>query len=457
MNELKVAIDNAQPFNNRSPPEFADEALALNFSKRHAEDLKYVASWGKWLLWDGTRWVIEETLKAYDMARAICRESAGDCGDTRIAKSIASAKTVSAVERLAKADRRHAALADQWDVDPWILNTPAGVVDLRAGNVRGHSRSDFCTKMTTAALDDGCPLWMQFLDRVTDRNGELQGFLQRLAGYSLTGVTTEHALFFLYGTGANGKSVYINTLSGLLGDYHKTAPMETFIATRNERHPTDLAGLRGARSVTATETEEGRRWAESKIKALTGGDKIAARFMRQDYFEFQPQFKLLIAGNHKPRLGNVDEAIRRRLYLVPFTVTIPEAERDEDLGEKLKSEWPGILQWAIDGCLEWQDVGLSPPNVVRDATDAYLEAEDALMLWIAECCVTGSNSRTTNAELVESWRNWAEMAGEYVGSQTSFTQRLEAKAFQRYRDKSARGFRGISVEFSDISPDDWNR
>ena len=175
-------------------------------------------------------------------------------------------------------------------------------------------------------------------------------------------------------------------VAAILGDYAKTAPMETFTATQGDRHPTELAGLMGARLVTAQETEQGRRWAESKVKSMTGGDPIAARFMRQDFFEFTPQFKLLIAGNHKPGLRGVDEAIRRRLHLIPFTVTIPPERRDPDLFEKLKPEWPGILKWAIDGCLAWQRDRLTPPGIVREATAAYLAAEDAIAQWLDECC-----------------------------------------------------------------------
>ena len=211
-----------------------------------------------------------------------------------------------------------------------------------------------------------------------------------MTGYCLTGSTREHALFFLHGSGANGKSVFLTTISGVLGEYATTAPIETFTASNQERHPTDLAMLRGARLVAVTETEEGRRWAEAKIKQLTGGDRISARFMRQDFFQFTPGFKFVIAGNHKPSLRSVDEAIRRRLHLVFFAVTIPEDERDPELAEKLKAEWPGILLWAIDGCHLWAEQGLDPPDSVRAATDAYLEAEDAVTTWIDDCCERGS-------------------------------------------------------------------
>jgi putative DNA primase/helicase len=349
------------------PPAFTDEALTLRFTEKHGAELRYVATWGRWLMWDGSVWRFDETLRAFDLSRAICRQASIECNKPRISSVVASAKTVAAVERLAKADRRHAATASQWDADAWLLNTPGGVVDLRTGKMRPHNPDDYMTKIVAVAPGGECPLWGQFMKRITGGDRELQDFLQRVAGYSLTGITREHALFFGYGTGANGKGTFLNTLTGILDGYAAIAPMETFTASQNDRHPTDLAMLRGARLVTAQETEEGRRWAESKIKALTGGDPITARFMRQDFFTFTPAFKLFIAGNHKPGIRGVDEAIRRRFHLVPFTITVPLKERDPELAEKLKAEWPGILAWAIQGCLEWQRIGLSPPKAVQSA------------------------------------------------------------------------------------------
>jgi putative DNA primase/helicase len=233
--------------------------------------------------------------------------------------------------------------SDQWDFDPWLLNTPAGVVDLRTGMIGPHNPNHYMTKITAVAPAGDCPLWHKILARITGGNTELQDFLMRVMGYCLTGITREHALFFGYGTGANGKGTFLNTMTAILAGYAAVAPMETFTATPTDRHPTDLAMLRGARLVTAQETEEGRRWAESRIKAMTGGDPISARFMRQDFFTFLPLFKLFIAGNHKPGLRGVDEAMRRRLNLIPFTVTISVADRDVQLADKLKPEMPGIL------------------------------------------------------------------------------------------------------------------
>ena len=442
------------------PPSFSDEALACRFAEKHGSEWRFVATWGKWLSYDGMHWRVDETLEVFHLIREICREAAAECRGKGLAKSIASAGTVAGVERLARSDRRLAATADQWDQDLWALNTPAGIVDLRTGVVRPQRPKDYMTKLSGTAPDPACPIttWLKFLDRVCGSNQELIAFLQRMAGYALTGSTAEHALFFLYGTGANGKSTFVNALTSISGDYHKTSAIETFTASNSDRHPTDLAGLRGARLVTSVETEEGRRWAESKIKSLTGGDRIAARFMRQDYFEFTPIFKLVVAGNHKPGLRSVDEAIRRRFHLVPFTVTIPVDERDEGLGAKLKSELPGILNWAIKGCLEWQSTGLAPPLVVQDATAAYLEAEDALTAWIEDAGERATEVFETSQALYRSWKSWCDRTGEHAGSLKKFSQRLEdrgeAIGIRKGRDNHGlRGFYGLRVTKPDLASD----
>jgi putative DNA primase/helicase len=427
------------------PPARSDEALALHFANLHKDDLRYVAAWRSWLKWDGTRWVKDSTLQSRNLARALCRAASSECSDLPIGMKIASAKTIAAVEQLAKADEHLAATADQWDSDRWLLNTPAGTVDLRTGATTPHKPADYCTKITAAAPDGACPLWMSFLTKIFDGDAELIAFVKRMAGYALTGSTQEHALFFLYGTGANGKSVFLTTLSGVLGDYALTAPIETFTANNRDGHPTDLAMLLGARLVTATETEEGRRWAEAKIKQITGGDRISARFMRQDFFQFTPQFKLLVAGNHKPSLRCVDEAIRRRLHLVPFGVTIPKADRDRTLSDKLKKEWPGILAWAIEGCLQWQKLGLKAPQAVLQATAQYFEAEDTFALWLEECCEKKPDAWEGSSALFASWKEWASSRGEFIGTSKRLAQSLEAKGFEKQRKNKARGFAGIRL------------
>jgi putative DNA primase/helicase len=442
--EWRAERDEAQEADAR-PPAFSDEALALRFAERHAGDLRFVAAWSKWLEWDGARWRFDETLRAFDLARRVCREAASECNKPRLAAAIASAKTVSAVERLARADRRIAATVDQWDADPWVINTPNSVFDLRTGQARAHRADDYITKIAAVGSHGDAPRFLAFLERITRGDAELIAYMRRVLGYALTGLTREHAIFFAYGTGANGKSVLLSTIAGIFGDYHRTAPIETFVAGNAERHPTDLAGLRGARLVTATETEEGRRWAESRIKQLTGGDTVAARFMRQDFFEYKPAFKLIIAGNHRPSLRSVDEAIRRRFHLIPFAVTIPAEERDGELTEKLKAEWPGILAWLIEGCLEWQTEGLRPPQAVIEATEAYLSAEDALAAWIDDKCERNVNAWESSTALFVSWSAWAASAGEHAGSAKRFVQNLETRGLIPTRKNNGRGFHGLRI------------
>jgi putative DNA primase/helicase len=304
------------------------------------------------------------------------------------------------------------------------------------------------TKQTAIAPDAKCatPLWNAFLNRsVPDK--ELQAYLQRAVGYGLTGQTIEEVLFFLWGDGRNGKGVFVNTIAWIMGDYHVNSPMDTFTVSTSERHPTDLAAMRGARLVTSTETEEGKRWDEAKIKMLTGSDPITARFMRQDFFTYQPQFTLLISGNNKPGLRSVDAAIRARLKLIPFTVYIPPEERDLHLKEKLKAEAPGILAWMIQGCRDWQRDGLQEPKIVVEATEHYLAAEDAFKMWLDDSCIVGKDKWESSQQLYASWQEWTGANGEYAIPAKRFTQKLEAKGFQQARRGTGgiRGYAGLTL------------
>jgi putative DNA primase/helicase len=289
-------------------------------------------------------------------------------------------------------------------------------IDLKTGLDYPPRREDYITKITAVRAGGECPLWHEFLRRVTDEDLDLQHYLQRMAGYCLTGWVHEHVLFFLYGTGGNGKGLFLNTLTAIWNDYAVVAPMDMLMETRQHRHETELAFLRGARLVVAQETEKNHHWAESKIAALTGGDPITARYMRQVFFTFKPQFKLVIAGNHKPSLRSVNAAMRRRIHLVPFVITIPENERDKQLFEKLKPQWGGIFQWAVDGCLEYQKIGLAPPKAVTDASKAYFAEEDAIGKWIEERCVEGGSYLEAVSTLFKNWATWAEAAHEFVGA-----------------------------------------
>ena len=425
MRAAGVRTMRAQPPSNTAT-DFSDDGLALGFSERHADELLHVALWGHWLRWDGARWAKDDTLAVFDLARAFCREMAGEAARQKdeAAARLGNASTVAAVERMARADRRHARRGEDFDADPWALNTPGGVVDLRTGRLRPHRRGDHMTKVAGGTPSGDCPRWRAFLADVTQGDEEVQAYLQRWAGYMLTGETREHAFMFVYGPGGNGKGVMMNTLAAALGDYAATSPMETFMATQHERHPTDLAGLRGARLVLAQETEAGRALAEAKLKALTGGDKISARFMRGDFFEYTPAFKLVMVGNHRPVIRNPDDAMRRRLHLLPLTFR--PSRPDHGLQRHLLAELPGILQWAVEGCLAWQRDGLGKPAVVRAATDEYFAEQDLLSQWLVERCDrTDARATTPSTSLYRDWKGWAEARGELPGSNKAFSGAME--------------------------------
>jgi putative DNA primase/helicase len=284
------------------------------------------------------------------------------------------------------------------------------------------------------------PVWLAFLDRVTRKDDELIAFLQRALGYSLTGLTKEHALFFCYGSGANGKSTLMKIISHALGDYAITAPRGIFEARHNEEHKTEVALLCGARFVSVQETERGSRWAESKVKELTGGDPVSARFMRQDFFTFVPQFKPWISGNHKPSLSSVDEAIRRRLHLIPFLEKIPEEERDKDMDDKLRAEAPGILQWLVEGCLQWQEIGLKPPEIVRAATDEYFADQDVVGNWLAERTFQDPNGFTARDEAWKDFFQYCVTANTKPGDKNSFLDAVGNRV-AAVRRKDGRGYR----------------
>ena len=442
-------------------PDCSDDDLAGQHLARMQGNTLWCEMWGRWLIWNGDRWLKDETNNVLDVVRQSCRQAANmvltnpelDPGKRqRQADKIASYRTITAVERLARTYRVVATHPDEWDKDLWALNTPGGVVNLRNGEIRPHISVDRFTKITNVAPSGGCPTWLEFLQRATAGNNELIGFLKRMCGYALTGEVREHALFFVYGTGGNGKGTFLNTITHIMGDYQRVSGSETFTESPGDRHTTELARLQGARLVTAQETEEGKRWAESRIKALTGGDPITARFMRQDDFTFLPQFKLVIVGNHKPSFRSVDDAIKRRLHLVPFTAVIPASEKDPMLPEKLKAEAPGILQWMIEGCLEWARDGLAPPQIVKESTDEYLGAEDSLQQWIDECCDVGPYFATSQA-LFFSWSKWCEGSGEYVGTMKRLMAKLESRSMQvGQKFQGRRGVSGIQIKKDNDDP-----
>lgn len=423
-----------QPQMVTAPP-FSEDALALTYSERNKQDLRYTAEIGKYhrltrTAEGGLCWQRDTVLRTFSEVRELIREESLTVESAAKQNKLCTAATVSAVEKLVRFDQRTAMTIEQWDSNSMVLNTPTGLIDLETGKRFPGDPLAYCTKQTACGPSSAIPaLWLKCLETWTAGDKDLQGYLKRVAGYCLTGQTSEHQFFFLHGSGRNGKSVFLNTISGILNNYARIAPPEVFTMPKSgaEKHPTALAGLIGCRLALATETEANSRWAETQLKGLVAGDRIAARYMRCDFFEFQPRFKLLVSGNHKPQLGSVDEAIRARLNLLPFEVIIPPEQRDTKLPAKLRDEWPAILGWMISGCLEWQRDGLKPPSCVKAATDTYMESQDVMGAWIEERCILGPNNRAKGPALYKHWIEWCEENNQYKNSQRSFLTALQER------------------------------
>ncbi len=410
---------------------------------RHGNDLRYVASEGSWFVWDGLRWARDVTdavvQHAAETVRAMYTDAAAQRSTdhrkelARHATRSESVSRIRAMIELARSSPEVATLRQDLDRDPFRLTVANGTIDLRTASLEPAARDDLITKLAPVEYDAGatCPRWLAFLDRVLAGKWELVAFLQRAVGYSLTGDTREQCLFLLHGTGANGKSTFLEVLRELLGEYATQADFATFLEKRTDGPRNDVARLVGARLVTSSEAGEGRRLNESLIKSLTGGDTIAARFLFREAFEFPPTFKLWLAANHKPVIRGVGEAIWRRIRLVPFTVTIPEAERDDRLRSSLSEELPGILRWAVEGCQMWLESGLRMPDEVRDATDGYRQESDVLGDFLDECCERDASAAVEATALYQRYKSWAAQSGEHTMSQKEFGTALEERGFAK--------------------------
>jgi len=438
------------------PPRLTDSGNAERLVALHGKDLRYCYAWKTWLVWDGKRWKKdgqgEVERRAKDTVRDLYAE-ASHWGDEHTRQSIAkwaiqseSERRIRAMISLARSEPGISVLPEELDRNPWLFNVANGTLDLRTGELRPHRREDLITKLSPVEYDPEAkaPLWESFLERVL-QDEELIAFIQRAVGYALTGDTSEQVLFLLYGTGANGKSTFLETIRAMLGDYAQHTSFETFLARRGEGVRNDIARLVSARLVTAQEVESGRRLAESLVKLLTGGDTVTARFLYSEYFEFKPEFKLFLAANHKPIIRGTDLAIWRRIRLIPFTVTIPPEEQDHRLGEKLKKELPGILAWAVRGCLEWQERGLGLPPQVKAATEAYREEMDILAAFLNERCVISPEAVTPAKDLYAAYTQWCFEYGERPETQRSFGMRLSERGFERTKHKGRCHWRGITL------------
>ncbi len=431
-----------------------EDNVAQRFADLYRGRLAFDHDQGKWLEYDGSIWRVLKTPLAFHYARQLCRQLSGR--NPGSPAQFQKVRFAAGVERFAQADPVFARTSEHWNPDPFLLGTPQGTVDLTTGRLRHSSPTDniSCAVAVAPAEKADCPLWREFLRQAAADDPELIRFLQQIAGYALTGDTREHALFFIYGPGGNGKSVFLNVITKILGDYARVAAMSTFERQRGGGIPSDIATLAPARLVTSSETEEGQPWAQARVQQMTGGDPLTARFMRQNEFTYLPRFKLVIIGNHKPVLKSVDDAIRRRFNIVPFLVK--PAEPDLELETKLVAEWPAILRWAINGCLDWQMNGLARPHVVVTATAEYFLEQDTLQQWLdQECDVDRQNPfySASATSLFKSWSTFLASFGEEKQTMKAFAATLTKAGFPKQVTRYGKFYQCLKLRENVLSGD----
>jgi len=434
-----------------------DAGNAERLADRHGANLRYCYPWGSWLVYDGTRWHVDDrgavVRLAKDTARSIFEE-AKEAPDDETAKrlgkwassSLSESKLRSMIS-LAQSEPGIPVLPEEMDASRDLLNVLNGTIDLRTGELREHRREDLITKLAPVEYDPDAmaPTWAAVLERTLPSEGVRQ-FFKKLCGYAITGDVSEHILPVLYGTGANGKSTVLNALLEAAGEYGMQAAPDLLIAKRGA-HPTEIADLFGMRVVASIEVEDGRRLAEALVKNLTGGDKIRARRMRQDNWQFAPTHTVFMAVNHKPIVKGNDTGIWRRIRLIPFTETIPPAAQDKKLPEKLRSELPGILAWAVEGCLEWRREGLQAPDEVRKATAGYRSEMDVIGDFLADRCFKGAHLTVAKDEFYKAYQMWCEDAGERFEPKRKFGTLLKDRGIEdgRNAERTQRIWTGIGL------------
>lgn len=445
-----------KPTTGKMPEPFAkdrfnDDANARYLLGLYGDHMRYVRAWG-WVIWDGTRWVKRADHLAMQLAKAagrnLYKEAATQSEDSDAKKLARHAnKSLSAYElksMLTLASSEVNTEADDFDKDNLLLNCQNGILDLRTGKLQPHNQAAMLTKLVLTHYDPNaeCPKWKAFLHRIMDGKEHMIAFLQRAIGYSLTGDVSEQALFFLYGGGANGKSTFIKTVLDVLGDYaEQTSP--TFLTDPLRFETARLAGIRFCATVEVT---EGKSLAEAVVKLMTGGDRMTGEFKNKDLFSFEPHFKIWLAANHKPPVRNQDYAIWRRIKLIPFTVTIPEEEQNRELLAELRDEFPGILNWAVQGCLEWKKNGLQIPQEVRRATAEYREDSDIVGQFINACCSQEFTDEVRSKDIYDAYKAWANANGEREISQNALGRRLEERGIQKKHERTGVKYLGIGIK-----------
>jgi putative DNA primase/helicase len=444
---------------NRGPEveHLTDLGNAGRFVAQHGGDVRFCHITKRFLTWDGSSWRNDESgeveRRAKQTVRQLYAEASRIIDDELRAETVKWARSsesrgrITAMIELAKSEPTIPVSPPELDANPWLLNCQNGTIDLYTGDLMKHRRRDLCTKIIPVDYDPKaiCPVFKKFLRRILKENSELINFLQRAIGYALTGSTLEQVLFILWGGGANGKSTLLEVIRAILGDYGRTADSALLMHHKQDGVRNDVARLAGARFVSTAETEAGRHMAEVLVKQLTGGDKVPARFLYSEFFEFDAQFKLFLTTNHKPVIRGTDNAIWRRIRLIPFEVTIPEEEQDKDLPRKLRSELPGVLAWAVRGCLRWQEYGLGQPEKVSIATEAYRQEMDIIGAFLKDCCLVRKDGNVKAGQLYPAYKKWCDDNGERPLTQQKLGGALRDRSFRPYRTGRVRSWRGLAL------------
>ena len=457
---LESAYSRYEPNNNQVLTEqhLTELGSAKELVDSYGLNIRFIPKFNKWLLWDGYRWCFDETGEINRLAKANALsqyDKVAQLDDfsqrqemSRYAKKSESKQAIESTILLAKTEEGIPLKVEQLDINPYLLGVANGVIDLKTGSLLESTKDYYITKQAPVVFNHSseCSKWLAFLNQAMKEDREMIDYLHRIVGYSLTGDTREQVLFFLFGHGANGKSVFVNTIQDLLGDYALQTPVSTLMTRSKGSINNDVARMRGARFVATTETEEGSKFNESEIKLLTGGDTITCRFLRQEHFEYRPEFKIWISGNHKPVPGD-GHSIWRRLILIPFDVIVNDKDQDKELHMKLRGELSGILNWAIEGCLKWQEEGLQTPKKILDAVSEYKSEMDRVLSWMEECCEpkpkTGSETKASS--LYRSYKYWAKENGEWAMSQRIFGNKLVEKGYKKVRKGQGQFYQGISL------------
>ena len=432
-----------------------DTDNATRLVKRHGDRLAFCPAYG-WLYFDGKRWKPDterkRVLAAMKTAQRIADEPAYLLDRTDQQQRVAHAKHSLSKAALDRMLDLAAVLmmvnVTKLDGDPWQLNVTNGTVDLRTGRLHRHDPRDMITMLAPVKYHARAkaPQFTKFMRRILNGDLELYRYLQRLVGYSLTGITTEQLFLYLRGPKQNGKSTLVNLIRDMLGDFGVHTPTETLLSkTYDNNIPNDLARLKGARIVTAIEAPPGRQLDEARIKAMTGGDPITARFMRAEFFTFAPEFKLWFVANDDPRVRSTDDALWRRMRVIPFDVVIPDNEVDPELPNKLRSEWPGILAWAMHGCLKWQRDGLHTPEIVETATSSYRKRADHVQRFLRECTIQEEHAETAARIVFQAYTDWCTENHERPLSTARFKRQLEDAGYEHARVKAGSVWRQIRL------------